>query len=137
MTRCYVAFVALALMIGLAACDHFVDISLKAGATSSQLNFVIVQGGNSNRPVDLLRWVLVQRCQSGRRPPLWGIQTRGHNTVTDFTYGKTPIGWSLYKGAEPLTAGCYYVHAQGPGTIGSRSFKVDSLGRIVAQDERN
>lgn len=124
----------LALLAGLMACDQTVDVSLKAGAISSRLDFQIIQHRNGDQPVRLLQWVLVQRCKSHGNPPLWVINSRGHNSITDFTYGRAPSGWSTYKAAERLTPGCYYVVATGPTVSGSSFFNVDSAGQVLPKN---
>ncbi len=78
--------------------------------------------------------VWVHRCASNPGPPIWQINTARHNSVADFTYGETPAGWSTYRTAESLTPGCYYIHAQGAGIMGSRFFDVDSMGRVVLKN---
>lgn len=133
MIRPIAVSVLLGFVTGLAACDKVVDVPLSARATAAELDFTVVQRGKPEQPVDLLRWVLVQRCRSDHRPPLWVINIPEHNSVVAFRYGTPPVGWSTYRKAEQLMPGCYYISANGPTVMGTSFFSIDSLGHVVAK----
>lgn len=137
MRRLVVTSVLVAIAANLLGCDQFVDVRLRSGATTSLLKFDVVQRGSPDRSVRLLRMLWVQRCAGERRPPLWEIQTRDENSIIEFTYGTAPAHWSTVVAPKQLSAGCYYIHAQGPRITGTRFLSVDSVGGVTSNALRD